>query len=189
MARPVELTFEASEAAGPFLADLTAPFFPQLDLLGRFAPIASSELPPPYRSLLAHDDHMTVALEAHHDSLVDVTAVEERKGDDWYARTSVLSLQRDGARVQVGVMRIDLTGLPEVARRDIEGHKAPLGRILIRNSLLREVEVLGFWRVDPGPELTRYLEATSPIYGRSARILVDGHPAVALLEIVASQSS
>jgi chorismate-pyruvate lyase len=83
-------------------------------------------------------------------------------------------------------MRIDLTGLPEKARTQIETHAAPLGRVMIRNNLLREVELLALWRVQPAAPLRELLGLSEgeEIYGRSARILVDGRPAVELLEIV-----
>ncbi len=186
MPGPTELTREASASAADFRSQLVSLFFPDPQRLGTFAPVAASELPPDFGLLLAHDDHMTVTLEAHFDSLVNVQAVEERRGDGWYSRASVLSLQSTGRAVQFGLMRIDLAGLPEKAKGDIERQSAPLGRILIRNGLLREVEVLAFWRIEPGLALSERLGAASPIFGRSARILVDGRPAVALLEIVAS---
>ncbi|QDU88107.1 hypothetical protein Pla175_14780 [Pirellulimonas nuda] len=189
MPGPTELTRESSAAAQGFFEELASLFFSDIYRLGCFTPVAASELPPAYGALLAHDDHMTVTLEAHYDSLVDVQAVEERRGDDWYSRASVLTLQRSGTPVQFGLMRIDLDGLPAKARADIERQSAPLGRILIRNGLLREVEVLAFWRIDPGPILLERLGAASPIFGRSARILVDGRPAVALLEIVSPKIS
>ena len=83
-------------------------------------------------------------------------------------------------------MRIDLDGLPAAVREAIERGGCPLGRILIRSNLLREVELLALWRILAGPKLSEELEvpAGEVIYGRSARILVEGRPAVELLEIV-----
>jgi chorismate-pyruvate lyase len=165
---------------------LASLFFSHLDDLGRFEPVAVDDLPPDCRRLLAHHDHMTVALESFHNSLVDVHALAEWRDDSSYARCSLLSRQSDNAIVQFGIMRIWLTDLPPAAQREITDEKLPLGRVLIAHNLLREVEVIALWRITPGPALQQHLELPdqSPIYGRSAQILVDHRPTVQVLEIV-----
>ncbi len=170
----------------PTISPLTDLFFPSLDELGQFESIESSDLPEAYQSLLAHNDHMTVTLEAWHNSLVDIRVLAVQSEADSYARNTLLVLQRDASPVQMGIMRINLTGLPEVVRQEIEAQALPLGRIMIRHHLLRSVELCQLWRVTPGPELRLQLQLNddTPIFGRTARILVDGQPAVELLEIV-----
>jgi chorismate-pyruvate lyase len=161
-------------------------FFSQLDELGRFEPVGVNDLPPNARSLLAHRDHMTVALETFHHGLVAVRPLVEWQDEASYARCSLLIRQSDGAIVQFGIMRIWLADLPEVARREITDEKQPLGRVLISHNLLREVEVIALWRITPGPELRKQLALPdeTPIFGRSAQILVDERPTVQVLEIV-----
>jgi chorismate-pyruvate lyase len=161
-------------------------FFPNLDVLGQFDPVAVDELPDDYRSLLAHHDHMTVALEAWHNSHVEIEAIDEWHDDASYARTSVLRRQTDSRAIQFGIMRIWLADLPETAQNEITTKRSPLGRVLIRHNLLREVEVLTLWRITPGPVLKEHLNLTGaePIFGRSAQILVDERPTVQVLEIV-----
>ncbi len=58
--------------------------------------------------------------------------------------------------------------------------------MLIRHNVLREVEVLTLWRIEPGPLLREYLglAGAAPVFGRSAQILVDERPTVQVLEIV-----
>jgi len=161
-------------------------FYNELVELGRFEPIAVDRLPAEYRSLLAHHDHMTVALEAYHNSLVVVRALDEWRDESSYARCSLLSRQTDGAIVQFGIMRIWLGELPEAAQQEIISNKLPLGRVLIRHNVLREVELITFWRIEPGPVLRKHvpLSGEKLLYGRSAQILVDQRPTVQLLEIV-----
>ena len=203
------------------LAAITAPFYPDLEELGRFAPVESHALSEDYQALLDHDDHMTVTVEAFHDTLVDIRVLEEHRDGDFYSRVSLLVCRETGRIVQLGIMRIDLAGLPAKVREGIEARRAPLGRILIRHHILRRVELCQLWRIDPGPVLRQHLvtppgeavgwdevppaagtEAVSGwhggilsqpthaataldfIYGRSARIIVEGRPAVELLEIV-----
>ncbi|MGI9428894.1 MAG: hypothetical protein ACR2NM_09570 [Bythopirellula sp.] len=168
------------------ISQLAGLFYKSIDELGEFQPVESSDLSEAYQSLLAHHDHMTVTLEAWHNSLVDVRVLAEHRDDEYYARKILLTLQRDRSPVQFGVMRINLSGLPEIVRLEIESQALPLGRIMIRHHLMREVEMCQLWQVKPAEELRLHLELQDevPIFGRTARILVAGQPAVELLEIV-----
>ena len=161
-------------------------FFPTLEELGEFELIEAEDLPDEYQSLLAHHDHMTVTVEAWHNSLVDVRVLKEHRDGDFYARKILLTRQRDSKPVQYGIMRINLSSLPEIVRMEIESQALPLGRIMIRHHLLREVELCKLWRVTPGEELRVQLQVGDEacVYGRTARILVEGDPVVELLEIV-----
>jgi hypothetical protein len=170
----------------PNASRLATLFYNDLDQLGRFEPISVEDMPQAARLLLAHTDHMTVSLESYHGSLVSVQALDEWRDESSYSRASLLSRQSDRAIVQFGIMRIWLADLPAAAQQEIVTHKEPLGRVLIRHEILREVEVLTLWRIEPGPELRKNLQLNGqiPIYGRSAQILVDERPTVQLLEIV-----
>jgi chorismate-pyruvate lyase len=176
----------ASDLYTPNASRLAELFYPGLSALGQFEPVTVTDLPPDFRALLAHHDHMTVALEAWHNSLVEIEALHEWSDDASYARASLLRRQTDGRIVQFGIMRIWLGDLPQAAQDEITTKRFPLGRVLIRHNLLREVEVLTLWRIAPGSELRQLLQVTGqqPIYGRSAQILVDERPTVQVLEIV-----
>lgn len=168
------------------IKELCSLFYPTTAEVGLFEEVAVGDLPDQFKALLAHDDHMTVTVEAWHNSLVKVQVLEEHREGDHYARRIVLSLQRDGKPVQYGIMRINLANLPQIVRLEVESQALPLGRIMIRHHLLREVELLGLWRIASGPELRKHLklERGAVCFGRTARILVDRIPAVELLEIV-----
>jgi len=183
------------------LATITAPFYPKLAELGEFGLVQADQLPPQYQTLLAHEHHMTVTVEAFHGSLVDVRVLAEHRAGDVYTRSSLLVRQDNGQVVQLGIMRINLAGLSEAVRREIGERVTPLGRILIRHNVLRHVKLFKLWRISPGPELRRHLMGTSLskvggvesrrdsstgecIYGRSAGIVVEGRPTVELLEMV-----
>jgi len=165
---------------------LTDLFYPSRDELGEFLPIDADQLSPQYQSLLAHHDHMTVTLEAWHNSLVEVHVLEERQDRDHYSRKIVLVRQRDSVPVLFGIMQVNLAGLPDIVRLEIESQALPLGRIMIRHHLLREVEACQMWQIKPGKELQHHMNCSedSELFGRSARILVEGQPAVELVEIV-----
>jgi chorismate-pyruvate lyase len=169
----------------PSASRLATLFFSDLADLGRFEPVPVDNLPPDYRTLLAHPDHMTVALESYHRSSVSVKVLDEWRDESSYARTSLLSRQSDGAIVQFGIMRIWLTDLPAQAQAEITQRQTPLGRVLIDHNVLREVEPISLWQIDPGPVLKKHfqLRRNDPIFGRSAQILVEERPTVQLLEI------
>jgi chorismate-pyruvate lyase len=177
------ITAAASAAHQEAARKLASPF---CESLGEITPVGYANLPADYQTLLAHSGHMTVTLEAWHEALVDVKVIAEAFAGDIYARHSVLTRRSDGQVVQSGVMQISLAELPAGVREAVELGECPLGRILIRSNLLREVELLALWRIDAGVTLAEELpiEKNEVIYGRSARILVEGRPAVELLEIV-----
>jgi len=170
----------------PSASRLATLFYSDLADVGQFEPVTVDRLSTAARTLLAHTDHMTVAHESFHHSPVSVHALDEWRDEASYARASLLSRQSDGAVIQFGIMRIWLADLPEAAQEEIASKKAPLGRVLIDHNLLREVELITLWEIKPGSVLREHLQVNekSPIYGRTAQILVDERPTVQLLEIV-----
>ena len=169
------------------LATLVGLFYESPVELGELIETPASDVPREYARLLVHEEHMTVAMEAYHESLVDVEVLQTAVTDTHYARKIVLRRQSDRAVVQFGIMRIRLAGLEDDVRRDIEGQKRPLGRILVRHNILRTIHLDRLWRVTPGKELGKLFGLAQPrvTYGRTAGIDLDGNPAVELLEIVA----
>jgi chorismate-pyruvate lyase len=174
--------------AGPDLASLIS-LFPITGGPCEYELVPGDEVPAPYDALLVHEHHMTVTVEAHHGSLVDVRVLDQRQDDDAYARRILLTLQRDGRVVQFGIMRVHLRFCSETVRQEILAGKTPLGRILIEHNVLRRIEPTAYLRVIPGPALMNWFGLTRarPTYGRLAYIHCDGQPAVELLEIVAPE--
>src|ERR1700733_11657519 len=96
-----------SASAGPDLCSLFH-LFPPEPYLRNFDVVSSTDVPPPYHDLLVHEHHMTVTVEAHHGSLVDVKVLERRRDGDAYARKILLATQADGRIVQFGLVLIHL---------------------------------------------------------------------------------
>jgi chorismate-pyruvate lyase len=170
---------------GPDLQTLLA-LFPPSDYLHDSQIVPADRVPEPYRGLLVHEHHMTVTVEAHHGSLVDVRILDRRQDDDSYARKILLVLQSTGKIVQFGIVRIRLSYCSAAVRAAILAGQMPLGRILINHDVLRRIEPTAFLRVVPGPEMMQWFGITkpAPTYGRLAYIHCDGQPAIELLEIV-----
>jgi chorismate-pyruvate lyase len=174
----------------PALDHLAGLFYSDLAELGTFEEVLAEAVPQPYRRLLAHHEHMTVAVEEHYGSPVDVEVLASQRTGDYYSRKIILHRQSDGRVVLFGIPRLNLRLVDDDVRREILGENKPLGRVLIEHNVLREVQLASLYRVAPGAELLRLFRLEEPLttYGRTAFIYCDGYPAVELLEIVAPEN-
>jgi hypothetical protein len=171
---------------GPELPELYRLFRADIPLPD-YALVAPDAVPEPYRGLLVHNHHMTVTVEAFYGSPVNVHVLERRLADDTYARKILLELQSDGRVVQFGVPRIRLNFCSAPVRAAILEERTPLGRILIEHDVLRRIEPTAYFRITPGPKLTRWFGLPAPraTYGRLGIIHCDEQPAIEVLEILA----
>jgi len=174
----------------PDLAALARLFYPDgaklpSMQLGTFERAAAEALPADYRELLAHNSHMTVAMEKFHDSPVDVEVLDRRTDDKHYSRKIRLRSRRSKKVVQFGIVRLNLEYLEPNVREIVLSEKTPLGRVLIDHGVLMQVRLTTLWRIMPGPDLVKSLELAQPttIYGRTAMIDFEAQPAIELLEI------
>jgi chorismate-pyruvate lyase len=173
---------------GPDLYTLLA-LFPPADYFQKEELVHGDQVPEPYHHLLVHEHHMTVTVEAHHGSLVDVRILDSRQDETSYARKILLALRNSGKIVQFGIMRVRLEFCSPQVQEAILAGKTPLGRILINHGVLRRIEPTAFLRIHPGPDLMNWFGLSEPslTYGRLAYIHCDGQPAIELLEIVAPE--
>ena len=161
-------------------------FFEDGRQLGEFKEVTADKVPEPSRSLLAHDHHMTVTVEKHHESPVDVAVLESRTDGEHYSRKILLKRQSDEGVVQYGIVRLNMAVLSPEVRIEIEAKKIPLGRILINHDVLRVVKLLSLFEIKCGSDLAAAIgfQEGQICYGRTALIYCDGSPAIELLEIV-----
>jgi chorismate-pyruvate lyase len=173
----------------PALDHLAGLFFSEMAELGTFEELLAEQLPQPYRTLLAHHEHMTVSVERHYGEKVDVEVIAAKRSGDYYARKIILHLQSNRRTVLFGIPRLNLRLVDDDVRREILSENKPLGRVLIDHNVLREVQLASLYRVTPGPDLCRLFELEQPreTYGRTAFIYCDGFVAVELLEIVSPE--
>ena len=171
----------------PVLAALVDLFYADASALGEFEEVASGSLPSPYGELLDHHAHMTVTVERFHGCPVDVHVLDVHTTKTHYSRKITLTRQSDGRIVQFGLVRLCLDFLDPQVRAEIESQTTPLGRVLIKHNVLREVQLISLWKVAAGNDLAKLFgcEAGAASYGRTALIYCNGVPAVELLEIVA----
>lgn len=156
----------------------------------RFFPAA--DVPQPYRRLLAHDNHMTVTMEEHVGSTVDLEVIRDIREDPWYAR-KILLRSRDSGRVAMfGIMRFNFEWCSDDVRDEIIAHTRPLGHILIEHDVMRRISTHALMQIRPNSELTQAFDLNQDdgaeptmVYGRLATIYCNEAPAVDLLEIPA----
>ena len=168
------------------LGGLVELFYPNLQALGEFRAVEPAEMPLAERILLAHDQHMTLTVEAFHRCFVDVEVLSEQRDERYYSRLIALKRQSDGGVVQFGIVRLDTDCLAPQVRDEIVSGMTPLGRVLIKYNVLRHIRLCQLWEIAPAPPLVEFFRMPSSLtcYGRSACIDLDGQPAIELLEIV-----
>ena len=79
------------QSLSPDLQVLIDLFYGSSVELGEFDEVAAAEMPEPIRGLLDHDQHMTVTVEAFHQSPVDVQVLAVHSTDMHYARKILLT--------------------------------------------------------------------------------------------------
>lgn len=147
--------------------------------------ISAAETPEPYRSLLAHEHHMTVTMEQFHQCSVDVQVIQEQFQDPLYTREIVLTRAGTDQVVQFGLVRFDFTYVTPAVKTEILAKRLPLGRVLIRHNVLRHINLRAILKIIPGPALRQRMQLSDslPVYGRMATIFCNDRPAVDLLEV------
>lgn len=148
--------------------------------------VGAGSVPPPYRSLLVHNGHMTEVLERQFGGMLSVHPYRIRRENDLYGRRIDLRISGREAPVMTGIMIFNLALVAAQVRDEIVRAESPLGEILIRHRILRRVASDAFLQFDPDdPLVGRFgLKDARPAYGRLATIDCDQRPAVDLLEIV-----
>lgn len=149
--------------------------------------IPSAVTPEPYKSMLVHDHHMTVAMEEYHRTSVDVQVLDVSDQGTIYARKILLLKHGTDIPVQFGIVRFNFSFVTSAVRHEIVEGKTPLGRVLINHNVLRHIDLAAILQFTAGPGLAAALHMPegAQTYGRLATIFCNHQPAVDLLEISA----
>ncbi|WP_029247747.1 hypothetical protein [Schlesneria paludicola] len=166
---------------------LTNRFSESSALFQRAEHIPSVVTPEPYKTMLAHNHHMTVEMEQYHKTSVDVRVLDSHQKGNEYFRKILLLKHGTNTPVQFGIVRFRLEYVTDAVRDEILAGQIPLGRILINHNVLRHVDLGAILEIKAGPALAEYLQM--PVgeitYGRLATIFCNRQPAVDLLEVSA----
>jgi hypothetical protein len=165
----------------PFLANAEG-FRPEVVI------VQPDEIPYPQDQLLVHHDHMTVVLQKHHGSPVEVTVQEAHNGGPIYTRKISLSPRNQpGKIVEWGIVRLDFRYMDPEVRDEILSKKLPLGAVLIKHDVLRRIKPRWFIRCPAdGPLLRLFGQAATSedVFGRIGTIYCNEEPAIELIELV-----
>jgi chorismate-pyruvate lyase len=170
----------------PTFAEFAA-LFPLADDVAAVETIPPEQVPEPYHRLLVHTYHMTVTVERFYGDKVNVNVLKVRRDGDDYARKILLTLQGSGKVVQFGVPRVNLDLLSQKVRDEIVAGDTPLGRVLIRNHVLRRIVPITYLAVTLGTALAGPFGVPpgTRSYGRTGVIFTDDRPAIEVLEVLA----
>ncbi|MBS0263573.1 MAG: hypothetical protein JSS02_16650 [Planctomycetes bacterium] len=169
------------------LKKLTSTFSGDGELFVTAEHVPSALTPEPFKRLLVHDYHMTVAMEEFHGTSVCVHVLDRKLDGDIYCRKILLSRKDNGKVVQFGLVRFDLSVVVPEVRTEILEERTPLGRILINYNVLRHIDLGAILQLQAGPELARLFSCPvgATAFGRLATIFCNRRPAVDLLEVAA----
>jgi chorismate-pyruvate lyase len=135
--------------------------------------VSGEEVPPPYRTLLVHQDDMTPTLETFHAASIHLEILSREQRGDYYLREVVLRLDGSGKPVEFGANKIGLLLYPPRARQMILEEKIPLGRILKDCEIEHTTRAKAYFRVVSDELISRVLRVPlgMTLYGRKATIL------------------
>ena len=148
--------------------------------------VTPDDMPPLFRELIVHHNHMTDTLERCYGQPVVLDVLAYEQAEDWYRRKIRLQLSRSRAVVEYGLVRMNLRFTPPPVREAILACQRPLGYILDEHGVLRLIEPRWYVRFPAScPLLTMFDPmASGEMFGRVGTIYCDEHPAIELLEIV-----
>jgi len=176
MAQP---EFRPQEFLDSLLAPLSSFSFPATSF------VQPGEVSEPSRTLLVHNHHMTVTLEAHYGSPLRVEVLERVRLGDSYTRRICLYETGKNVPVLYGVVRIHLQFCKDGVRERILAEREPLGRILIQNGVLTRIDLLGLLKIESSSVPGDWFgNRGGDVFGRLAVIHCDDQPAIELLEMV-----
>jgi len=144
------------------------------------------EIPLPYRSLLVHEDDMTITLERHFGGRVVLRALSTFTSGAWYFRRVLLVQEYSGRPVEMGAIRIKLDAFGAHLKKQILRNEIPLGRLLRDNGFKYLSHATAFLAITPNPEMMGVFWMREPrtLYGRRTKIARNGTKIGDIVEVL-----
>lgn len=130
--------------------------------------LSQDKIPDPYRSLLVHEDDMTLTLERHYGGRIVLRPLSTFTHRGSYFRRVLLVQEYSGRPVEMGAIRIRLEKFPAAVRPRILANHIPLGRILHDGGVDHKSQPTAFFSITPNPEMMGVFWMREPrvLYGR-----------------------
>ncbi len=154
-------------------------------------PIDGDIMPEPYKSLLVHQDDMTPTLQNFHRDSIHVHALHTEERDNYYFREVLLELDETERPVEYGVIKINLSLVPDDTRHEIIEAHLPLGQILFAHDVLHESRPKAYLQMDADEHISGVLrlDNTHKLYGRRNTLTdTNGRPLAEIVEILPPES-
>ncbi len=135
--------------------------------------IAPDDIPPPYHSLLVHENDMTLTLERHFGGRVVLRALSTFRTGSWYFRRVLLVQEYSGRPVEMGAIRMRLNAFTASIQQQILRNEIPLGRILRDGGVEYRSEARRFLAIAPNAEMMGVFWMREPrtLYGRRTEMM------------------
>ena len=148
--------------------------------------VAPYKIPMPYRSLLVHEDDMTITLERHFGGRVILRALSTFTSGAWYFRRVLLVQEYTGRPVEMGAIRMKLDGFGARLKKQILKNEVPLGRILRDSGFKYVSHAMAFLAITPNPEMMGvfWMRESRTLYGRRTEITRNGTKIGDIVEVL-----
>src|SRR5262245_19600947 len=148
--------------------------------------ISPKDIPFPYRSLLVHENDMTLTLERHFGGPVKLRTLSTVTSGSWYLRRVLLVQEYSGRPVEMGAIRLRTDVFPQKVRSQIQKNETPLGRLLRDGGVDFKSQPRVFLAVEPNNEMMGVFWMREPrtLYGRQTELFQGGLKLGDIIEIL-----
>lgn len=148
--------------------------------------ISPREIPFPYRTLLVHENDMTLTLERHFGGPVALRPLSTVASGAWYLRRVLLVQAYSGRPVEMGAIRLRLNAFKPRLRAQILRNEIPFGRLLRDAGVDFKSQPRVFLEIEPNPEMMGVFWMREPrtLYGRQTEAFQGGVKIGDIVEIL-----
>ena len=148
--------------------------------------ISPRDIPFPYRSLLVHENDMTLTLERHFGGPVMLRTLSTMLSGDWYLRRVLLVQAYSGRPVEMGAIRMRISAFKPRLRTQILKNEVPFGRLLRDAGIEFKSEPRAFLEIEPNPEMMGVFWMREPrtLFGRQTEAFQGGLKVGDIVEIL-----
>ena len=154
--------------------------------LPRVEEVSPKDIPPPYRSLLVHENDMTLTLERHFGGRVVLRTLSTSASAAWYMRRVLLVQEYSGRPVEMGASRLKIGAFKPRVRNLIFRNEIPLGRLLRDSGVDFKSQPRVFISVVPNQEMMGvfWMRDERVLYGRQTEMFLEGVKIGDIVEIL-----